>query len=311
MQTETTHAIPTDDIADADDIQKVGGQGSWRFARGKIVRGPEESPKGCGRFKEETTRLVGRLMRVGIYHGRGKKDGREYLQVEADLEYKGQTIYVKAALNDPMQPGIVLKPSVSAVKFAWGLTRFKRGDVLMIETALSDKGVTLPNGSEGEPCTYVNWFRVEGKNAIPEYSPRRKDGEAKKSTVTQWLELEPLIRAHGAFEDRPEREDDDYTDEGTAVSHLVALCDDCKAKGWPTPREEEEAWLDIMAKAFTHERRFGLEDYEDDDWGQIRLALKDRPADQVPQGLVEAKAARAASAQPASPAQAGLNMDAI
>jgi hypothetical protein len=278
--------VQTMDIPDAEDIKVTGGK-QWRFSRGKIVQG-EEKPAGSGNFERETKRLIGRLERVGIYEGIGKSDNQPYSQVECDLMTKEGLQHVKGGLNDPDFAELVLKPSVSTVKFAWALTQYKKGDIVMLEATQSkDPATYVVNGvkKKGSHVTYVNCFRVEGNSATPIYSPKRNEHEAPKSLVDQWLELKPQIEAHDAYAPRPRRDDDD----GGAVeaSHYSHLCNLCRERKWASPEQATADWLELMRKAFQEEKpRARLNDWDDDSWGQALQTVGNMET--VPKTILEA-----------------------
>lgn len=279
-----------------EDAIKVTGGSQWRFSKGKIVRGEEKD----GKYEGERERIVGILQRVGIFDGVGKTDGQPYRQVEADFLTKEGVIHVKAGLSDPDVRGqLVMKPSVSAVKFAWGLTQFKKGDAVMI-TATQSKDPVVKDGRKLSKVTYVNWFKVDGNNATPLYSPKRDPNEQPASLQQQWDAIEPLIRSHPAYAPRVDSEASDHS-QAAAATHLQALSSMCRAKGWPTPDQQPVAWLNFMKVAFQQEEaKARLTDWDDDDWGECRQLLQDRET--IPGKLQQALDA----VSPTKPAQATI-----
>ena len=258
---ENPNEINDIEIPDDSEVSVAGGTGAWRFANGKICRGSEDQGTLATREK-----IIGALKRVGIHTGIIQGTTVPYAQVEADfLGAGGQMIHVKSSLTDDEGN---IKSSVATNGFAWGLTQLKENDVVCW-TAAAGEPVKRPNGTLGGRPTYVNVARVSGKVATPIYRPKRDKNAPKQSTLEQWHELEPLIRAHPCYADRPSD-----GDAGTPQTHLAALTAECLEKGWPTPAQNPSGWLAIVAKAYqgagTAPAYASISQVSEDEWQQIR-----------------------------------------
>ena len=155
--TESTTAapfIPTDDTP-----VEGGGERSYRFANGKIVRGRQKTvevdlPSGgtkkveTGDYDEELKHVTGALTRVWIADYTDPKWGKVH-RLEADVLTQSGVVHLAANLLD--KDGN-LKPSVSALNFAWCLLQYGKDAPCRLETQLGQK-VVLKDGSEGAPST--------------------------------------------------------------------------------------------------------------------------------------------------------------
>lgn len=272
MSTTTTQPIPSED-----DVQVSTGRQSWRCANGKICQGSEES--GTLVIREK---LVGALRRIGIHEGSYDKDGKtkRVYQLEADIETAQGMERVKASLCNLKGEN---QASGVAVGLAWGLLQIAKDEVMILTTAQGTK-----KNEYGSYSTFVNVFRLpEGSSRGVEVPRRGKSDEPLNDTMAKLLSE---IRTHPAFAERPASEKDE---DGKATTHLSALCQECAAKGWPTPEQAPTEWLTANAKAFRHEPRASLSAYSDDEWGDVRLTLQDKK--DCPAFLKDAKA-RLASA---------------
>lgn len=300
-QTETATVIPS-----ASDVEMPSGGKSYRIANGFFVRGEQITetvqvmgqPKEVetGRYPEMIDTIVGIVRRVGIH----EEDGKYGLQRRFDVDFETAEghVYVSLSLLDTKKQ---LKISVSTLFLAWCVLNSPVGQPMGYKTSLGEP-VTLENGSEGGRPTYVNLYRFVGKKGEQIRRPARDKNAPRTSIIDQWKEYEDQIRAHPLYAPRPNRRDD-HDEEGNPMSHIAGLCDECAKKGWPTPRQAEESWLAIIAKAFRTDGadKFGLEDWDDDSWGQLRLAFRDRT--EMPALLktwLETQTPAAANAAPAA-----------
>lgn len=252
-------------LPSASEVESVSGGKSHRFSEGRIV---------TGRDKDGTLKvidaIVGRIVRVGIHEAVTRDEHkRPIMQVEADIETEDGLIYVKAGLLD--QEEFRLRPSTSAIHFAWGLTLFSPEDIVQIKAS---QGVEWQDerGRERKPSTYVNWAKVvqeEGKwLAKPVYRPKPVKDAPKKSQVEKWQELEPQLRALPHFAPRPAGRDDDEE-----PTHFSELEKELKGFSWVTPTEAPTEWLQLVANYFGHSPKQALSQYDDDDWGKVRKDL--------------------------------------
>lgn len=274
----TTEAKPTITELPGDDINVQGGGKSWRFANGKIVRGPEKKenatlPDGrvvevdSGTYPEERTFLNGVLRRVWIYSGDGKY-GKVH-QIEADIETREGMFLIKAKLLNSKGE---LKPTISSVNFAWCLLQFGKDEALRIETRKGEP-IVLENGDKGGCPTYVNCYRIEGNNAMPVYRPRRDKNAPKQTMLDQWAELDPQLRAHPAWKERDVTRDNE-DDGADSRIQFNTLTKECQERGWPTPLQAPEDWLDVVTAVLKKASRpASLDHVEEAEWGLFRDAL--------------------------------------
>ena len=125
----------------------------------------------------------------------------------------------------------------------------------------------------GSYSTFVNVFRLKpGATAATPVPRRERSEEPMEVTLSKLLDQ---VREHPAYADRPASESDDA--DGSANTHLSALCKECKEKGWPTPEEATAEWLAYLQKGFKEEKpRASLQSWSEDDWGSVREALLDQ-----------------------------------
>lgn len=272
----STHTAP---IPSEDDVQVSTGRQSWRCANGKICQGSEDSGTLVTRDK-----LVGALRRIGIHEGTYEKDGKtkRVYQLEADIETAEGMERLKASLCN--QKGEDQASGV-AVGLAWGLLQIAKDEIMIVTTASGTK-----KNEYGSYSTFVNIFRLpEGSTRGVEVPRRGKSDDSLSDTMEKLLSE---IRTHPAFAERPASERDE---DGKATTHLSALCQECAAKGWPTPEQAPTEWLAANAKAFKHEPRASLSAYSDDEWGDVRLTLQDKK--ECPAFLKAAQAKLATTAE--------------
>lgn len=291
--TETKPFIPSEETETVG-----GGGGSWRFAKGKIVRGKEivknavvdgqEIEVETGTYPEERLALTGLLRRLCVFEGTNKFGPVHRLEADIETEKDG-VVHVSSSLLDQNNN---FKVGISAANFAWCLLQYDKDAPMRIETKLGDP-IKLPNGKPGGRATYVNAFEYKSGKFYPIYRPKRVEGAAKVSLEDQWAELETQLRAHPAWKEREIQVDDD--------THLGVLANECKAKGWPTPMQATPEWLKMIAGAFKHEVRSSLRDYDDEEWGKVREAL---------QKVVDVPAPLAAAAARLETKPAGGELDA-
>lgn len=271
------------------EITRSEGSRSWRFANGKICRGREGD-------LETRPDLYGRLRRVGIHSGTVRDTGRPYMQIECDIEEEdGQLVHAHVGILD--DDGNV-RSSVAANGLAWGLLQFAPGELMMIEAELSAP-YTNPKGKTTQ-STYVNVLRVtrgeDGKvRAVKVLPPRADKNGPRRTTLDRWNELEPQIRAHPAYAERPSREEDDLSADPEDV-HLRELGQDCARLGWPSPQQAPGEWLAMLGAAFGEAPRPTLQSYDDAAWGMVRQMLAGQT--EMPQGLVSAAERIRAAAAP-------------
>jgi hypothetical protein len=218
---------------------------------------------------------VGVITRVGIHKGVTKGEyAKPIHRVEADIETASGQVCVGQSLLD--RDGNI-KISRSVLDFAWGLLQFTRSDdPLMIEAAQGEAWKD-DKGNPMSPSTYVNFSRVDAESrAHPLYKPRRDPKAPKVAMNDQWTALEPQIRSHPLFAERPVREHDDDDEGGAPATHLQAFCQECAAKGWPTPQQAPDEWLTMYAAAFAHAKLASLADYTDEEHGQVREKLAEQ-----------------------------------
>lgn len=246
MSTSTETAIPQEE-------EVVARQGSkaWRIANGTICRGSKDSSN-----LETRDKIVGRLRRVGIYDGK-YEDERIY-QVEADIETASGMVRVKSSLTD-MQG----KETASGVSIGltWGLLQIaKDEDMIITATQGSTKN------KFGSYPTFVNIFRLPAGSKTGTEVPRRKKVDEPMEDTLQKLLDE--LREHPAYADRP-------ASEAKGDTHLGELTKEAAAKGWPTPEQAPDEWLQMTAKFFKLKApKAALSDHDDDEWGQVRLSLQ-------------------------------------
>lgn len=263
QNTEAGAAASIDDddfIPDESSVTTHEGIETWRFAEGKIVTGREET----GTLREKV-RLVGRLQRLGIHRGTNKDTGALYVQLEIDLRTAQGNCRAKVPLSD--KAGVYPKPSVQTLNFAEGVLEIKPNGLLAITAHQGKK----PN-AYGKFPTYVNFHHVAPNGDSTPVKRRAFDANNRPDMAGQWLELEKEIRAHPAYAERPATED-------AAPSHLGELTKESAAKGWPTPEQKPAAWLGMLHGFL---KKSGdvwptLAGPSDDEWGELRQVLKDRP----------------------------------
>lgn len=267
-------------IPSASDVNVQATGESWRFSQGALVRGKEiEDDRGreTGRYPEEKTRLIGALRRVGIYDNPNSKYGKRY-KLEADIETTEGMVHVGVNL---LKPSGEMKPGISAVGFAWCLLQFAKDEVMMIETKLGE-AVQLEDGTKGGKPTYVNAFRVDGKNASPIYRPRRDPSAPRQTILEQWAELEVQLREHPAYAEREVRNDDDESPGAPAVAgpgytamvELIADQDKKRPIPWPTLETAPAVWLEVF-QTLTKEAapRPSLDSWSDEHYAEFAKAI--------------------------------------
>lgn len=248
------------------DIQRESGGASWRFADGRICRGRESA-------LETRPDIYGRLRRVGIHQGVVPDTGRPYMQIEADIEDEdGQIVHCHSSLLDDYGQ---VKSSVPANNLAWALLQFEPGELILLEAGRS---APYKNSLGKEiTSTYVNASRIKvGEDGVVRATklmpPRSEKNGPRRTTLDRWLDLEPHVRRHPAFAERPARRED--SQEGApGATHLGVLGQECAAKGWPSPQQAPAEWLAMLGAAFGEPARASLASYDDDTWGQVRQML--------------------------------------
>lgn len=282
MSTETQ---APETIIPGEETEVVGGASSWRFAKGKIVRGQEiveevvvagkQTQVATGTYPEERTSATGVLRRVWEFDGQIKD--RKVHQIEADIETRDSGVmHLKASL---LGANGEFKISLSALNFIWCLLQYVKDAPIRLETKQGDP-IKLPNGQDGGKPTYVNAFELKDGKFYPIYRPKRDKNAPKVSMEDQWFELIAEFRKHPAWAAREIPVDTD--------THFGQLCLECQAKGWPSPDQATPEWLTMIAGAFKHPVRASLRDYSEDEWGAVREALKQATA--MPPALAEAAA---------------------
>lgn len=269
MSNQTTEYIP-----DESEVTASSGRQSWRIANGKICKGSEDEGTLVTREK-----IVGRLRRVGIHEGEFTRDGKtkRVYQVEADIETAHGMERLKASLCDQKGKDA---PSGVAVGLLWGLLQIGKDELMIVIASQGSK----KNEFNSYP-TFVNVFTLPAgaKQGVPIEKRKRIDGED-FADVQQGLIDQ--IRSHPAYAERPAHETDD--EQGNATTHLSALCKECEAKGWPTPEQAPAEWLAMMAAAMGGNPKASIKEIPDDIWGETRLKLQDKPANEPPKMLIPA-----------------------
>lgn len=259
-----------------------GRRPTYRFADGSICTGRE-----ADNSLVVIEKLVGRLRRVGIYSGNNKTTGIPYSQAEADIETAQGMVRLKGSLTD--QDG-VLRPPVSTLSLVEGLLDIAKDELMLTKAGQSSK----PNRFN-KFSTYANVYHLDAVTKRTSET-RRLDRDKTSTPTQQWQKLESLLRAHPAFKDRPISETD-HDEDGSAATHLAALCVEMKDKGWVTPEQAPAEWLSLMAAYWQKPERAGLRDWSDDEWGGLRLAVRDLP--QIPAMLAPAQSRINGGAAPA------------
>lgn len=258
-------------ILSEDEITQQGGSSSWRPAKGKFVQGKEIIKQAevdgqlidveTGKYPQEKKVITGLLRRIGIFEADGKY-GKQH-KLECDIETKAGMLHLGTTLLDSNDQ---FKVGIAALNLAWCLLQFEKDGPIYLETAWGDP-VKLPNGKEGGRPTYINAYRVEGTNATPIYRPKRDPNAPKLEMNEQWPALETQLRAHTAYKDR------EITQDPANPTHLSELVKWCKEKGWSSPDENPSGWLDLANAGFKTGLKSRLNDYTDDQWGEIRQAV--------------------------------------
>ena len=258
--TTTPQAPPSEE-----EVVVASGGRSWRFSKGAIVTGRSDDGS-----LQERKRIVGNIVRVGIHEGRTNDQyAKPYKQVECDVQTSNGLIYVKAGLLDGET--FELRPSQAALTFGWGLLQFPDPNKVAMITTSQGEAWTDDKGRPREASTYVNWAIVGTDNvARPIYRPKTDPKAPKTSSVEKWQALEDQLRKHPLFADRPAG----HEDEDAGATHLSELCADCVELNWPTPEQAPAEWLAMVGAALGQPVQSTLNAVSDDDWGQIRLALK-------------------------------------
>lgn len=261
--------VPHIDIPGDGQVAAPASGKAWRFANGKIARGPEmEDRPGC--YTEERPTIIGQLKRVGVFHGRDR-DGNPYGQLELDIETRDGLVHVKSGLTD--QDGNI-RPSVATLTLARAIIEVEADAMIQI-TAVQGAAITLPNGKKGGKPTYVNVARltpptIEGRpwRCDPIYGEKRPPGAPKLDARGQWEEILPRIEGHPAYAERLVESDE------TQLMALEALCHE---RLWPTPTQFPAEWLAMSAKALKLPKTpASLSEISDEDWGLVLESLRDR-----------------------------------
>lgn len=266
----TTVVIPKEE-----DLNVQSGSRSWRFANGKIVQGQEKEAEveiegqikkvPTGRYPQERASVFGVLRRIGIHKTDKGEFGPQH-RIEADIETSDGMVYLGCGL---LGADGEFKVGIAALTFTWCLLQYAKDELIRLE-AVQGEPVTLPNGSKGGRPTYCNAYRIEGRNAMPIYRPKKDKSGPMPSMEESWLEMEPQIRAHPAYADRPVNEE---TQGGP--THLTELIKECEAKGIPSPSQAPDAWLTRIAERNQHPKKARLTDYDDTEvWGALRQAFQ-------------------------------------
>jgi hypothetical protein len=232
----TDQPIPrADDIAGLD----AAGRDYYSVSDGKfVVRRDKEVLK-------ESTKLVGRIDRIGIERGTWK-GGRNYHRLELDITTADGPAQLALDLIDPDGN---FKPSVAAwqVARAFVTASFDKGAIVALQ---SWQGT--PQKAHHKPSNNVSVYRVIGNKSDRIVSQSEKGGE--------WDDLEDSLRAIPCYGARPKRDDDQ--------SGMDALVAELKGRGWPTPEENPAGWLALT----TGRLKMGvkaLSEIADPVWAQI------------------------------------------
>lgn len=262
-----TATRPTDEeiyIPGDDEVTvETGGPKSYRFAKGQIVTGRSEDGNLVVREK-----IIGVVVRIGIHEGRTNDQYKKpYKQVEAEIRTRAGTVGLHVGLLDE---NYELRPTQAALTFGWCLTQVAQSGVFVFTAAAGEAWVTQ-DGKAREASTYANIAVIDDKNVAKAiYRPKADRNAPKRSAIEKWAEIEAQLRAHPLFAARPAKEGKD-----SGVSHLGELSKECETKGWPTPEQAPVEWLTGIAGFYQHQVRGSLADYNDDQWGELRLALQD------------------------------------
>lgn len=296
-QLEETYIPGEEEVA----APSAGMRKTWRFANGKICTGSED-----GGTYDTREKIVGALRRIGIHEATYNKDGKDkrVKQLEADIETRDYgMVRVAASLIDMKGKD---QPSGVSIALAWNLLQAAKNEVVIFTATQGTK-----KNEFGSYATFVNMGIYVRGQARPKEAPRRPKVEGETMEVA----LDKLIadlKSHPAWAPRPAHETDD--EDGSANTHLSALCKEATANGWPTPEQAPAEWLATAGIMFEEEPRSSLGEISEDDWGQIRFGLGKWLAEKVEKlgeghhipASLEAAAKRLGVAKPAKVATGGL-----
>ena len=301
MSTATEAQIEGEiEIPGDDEVKTQSGGKAWRFSKGRIVRGREED----GSFETRES-ITGIIVRKGFYRGtveiatqHGKVQKPIY-KVEADIKVKGgEIVHVGCDLLDD---DFNVRPTMAAIKFAWGLTQFGARDVIRIEASKGESWIDPKTGKTRDGSTYVNWFRVENGNAILHKQPARAKNAPSQSTSEKWAEmrLEELLRADPLYKEREKRESNSATSSASGPA-FEAFCNLCRKAGWPTPEQAANEWLSVFAQIMKANPPATLGHISEAEWDAASKGMKAKfDSNTPPKAIAEAKARLEATQQAA------------
>lgn len=259
MSTEVNNQLEETYIPGEEEVAapSAGMRKTWRFANGKICTGSED-----GGTYDTREKIVGALRRIGIHEATYNKDGKDkrVKQLEADIETRDYGVMrVAASLIDMKGKD---QPSGVSIALAWNLLQAAKDEVVIFTATQGTK-----KNEFGSYATFVNMGIYVRGQARPKEAPRRPKVEGE----TMEIALDKLLaelKSHPAWAARPAHETDD--EDGSANTHLSALCKEATANGWPTPEQAPAEWLALYSALYGEAARSSLGEISEDDWGQVR-----------------------------------------
>lgn len=257
METQTENQSTAEaPIPSSQDVKTPGAGGkAWRIASGKICRGKE------GEDGYETREsIIGRLRRIGVHDGEHEGKRKKYL--ECDIETDAGKIRLHANLLD--QAGKE-KASGVAIAIAWGLKHIAKDTDLIITAFQGSK-----KNDYGSYPTFVNFYTLAPGATQGKPIPKREYDKGSNMDM-DLAQLLSELTGHPAYALRPSSEQVD--DDGNAKTHFAALCQECQAKGWPSPEQNATVWLSKLSEVLGRELA-SLSQVSDDEWGEIRQTFE-------------------------------------